>query len=396
MRKPMVMVLLLFGCGHDNNKGPQDMAEAADLSAPPDLAASTSRYAASVAQGDFALWTITDGAFTVTWTGTDTAGGGAAVWELSGTCTAADASYGYRDCTVATAKLTSGSSDAGAGSGPAAGDEYYFLDLPGVAMVAHPKGASGDFRHDLHIGLAVGSCANAGGTHDVRFVRAGAPGNLDILLGRATIVANTSGIVSSVDEWDYGLVVNGASSMNSASDPIRPILLTQSIVPHPLPITGATCDNGVVTLPIPGNTLRGVITEAGVGLLDLPHRPGVVNGTGGVVGVIAGASAALSDLTGKQYSGVMFQEGGKVDLFSATVAADGSLTVVSTLNNTVANNTAWASSRRCRIPRWRPSRAGWSTSPTSPVATWAPTRPSGRRPVDAPARRCPRRSTECS
>jgi hypothetical protein len=340
-------LLLVCGCDGEASKSEDlavpspDLSAAGDLAVPDFAAQSINRYGASAARGDFAVWTIMSGNFTVEWTATDGGGGAAAVWQLAGTCTAPDATFGHRVCTVATAALSSGGADGSANGGPAVGDEYYVLELPGVAIAAHPKGTLADLRHELHVGLAVGSCTNPGGTFTFNGVRAGVPGNIDQLLGRSAITVDAQGVVSSVDGWDYGLLVNGASSTNSGSDPIRPLLLTPASVPHPLSLTGATCDSGIVHVPILGATLRGVISSSGVVLLDLPHKPGVVNGSGGLVAVTAGASASLTDLVGKPYSGVMFTEGGKVDLFSATVAADGTLTVTTTLNQTVADNTGF-------------------------------------------------------
>jgi hypothetical protein len=311
-------------------------------------------YAASAAQGDFAVWTIAGGTFTIEWTVTDGTGGVAAIYDVAGTCTSPDVTYGYRDCTVTSSTLVGGpvprdggadadaGADGGAISGPSVGDEYYVLDLPGVAMVAHPKGTLGDLRHNLHIGLALGSCdAIDGGTFNFNVVRAGVPGNIDQLLGRFTVTIDGQGVVSSVDAWDYGLLVNGASSTNSSTDPVRIALMTPTSIPHPETITGATCQNGILHVPVNGNnTLRGAVTQSGAVLFDLPHRPGFVNGTGGLIGVVAGSAASIADLEGKQYDAVLFSEGSRVDLVNSTVTDGGALTITSTLNGTVPNNTS--------------------------------------------------------
>jgi hypothetical protein len=83
------------------------------------------------------------------------------------------------------------------------------------------------------------------------------------------------------------------------------------------------------------------MTQSGVVLFDLPQRPGTVNGSGGLIGVTLGSAASITDLVGKQYDAVLFSEGTKVDVVNASVAVDGGvLTVTSTLNGTVPNNTS--------------------------------------------------------
>jgi hypothetical protein len=303
--------------------------------APADTGTAPSSYAATVARGDLAVWTLMGDTFSIDWTVTASTGDASAVYTVTGTCSAADPSYGYRGCTVVTSSLTSGMG----GTGPAVGDGFYVLDLPGVAMAAHPKGMLAEVRHDLHIGLALGGCSNPGGTFQVNAVHAGVPGNVDRLLQRMSITLDQAGIVSSIDAWDYGLIVNGASSTNMSSDPIRPILMTDPATPHPLPVMGATCNNGVFELPLPGQRLRGVVTRSGVGMVDLPHRPGEVNGSGGLIGLTASSSASVAALAGKQFSGVVVDRNSPVDLFNAVVAPDGTLTIVSTLRASLPANT---------------------------------------------------------
>src|SRR5262249_38857635 len=145
----------------------------------------------------------------------------------------------------------------------------------------------------------------------------------DQLLGRISVTVDGQGVVSSMDGWDYGLVVNGASSTNSSTDPLRIALMTSTSAPHPVTINGATCQNGVLQVPLGAETWRGAITESGVVVFDLPQHPGTVNGSGGLLGVTVGGAASAADLAGKQFDAVLFSEGAGVDLVNASVAVDG-------------------------------------------------------------------------
>jgi hypothetical protein len=337
----LFIFILISACSHHGAStidGAPPTIDAAHLdAAAPDAGGAARGYAASVAPGDLAVWSLSGDTFAIEWTVTDGMGGAAAIYDVSGACTAPDASYAYRDCTIASVTLSSGAPSGGA---PQVGDEYYVLELPGVAIVAHPKGPLGDLRHELHVGFALGDCANPGGTFDYDFVRAGKPGNIDELLGRYRVTLDPSGAITAVDDWDYGLVVDGASSTDQASDPVRIALMTPAALPHPIAVSGATCDHGVLRATILGATIRGAITASGAVLVDLPHRPGEVNGSGGLVGSLATNAATLGDLAGKHFSMVLYDETTPVELVDVMVASDGHVTVVSSLKGTIPAGTA--------------------------------------------------------
>jgi len=105
---------------------------------PASPASTAHTYAATSSVGDFIQWTIdptvTPAAFNVTWNVTDTSNNVIKTFTLSGTCGAADATYDYRQCTVNT---TSDSTSVQAGA------VFDVLEVPGVAVFAHPETAAG-------------------------------------------------------------------------------------------------------------------------------------------------------------------------------------------------------------------------------------------------------------
>ncbi|MBI3072519.1 MAG: hypothetical protein HYY84_10425 [Deltaproteobacteria bacterium] len=289
-----------------------------------DAVVTPSTYVATSGEGDLAVWTVADGggSVTVVLTKVDTSGnpvdGG--THTIAGSCGARDAVLDYRKCTISSVTPVVANSGS-----PKAGDQYVTLELPGVAYIAHPTGSqSGDKRHDLHVGVIAASCHNITGSYNM--VHVGPPGTLIEGFGQFSLTGANDGTVSAVTHYDYGMVVNGAYSDNSSSDPIKVALLTDEFTIS-IADGGSTCANGVTTIALPaggGSAVfaRATVTNAGALLIDLPR------GLGGIIGISAASAATLSDLRNRDLFIVAYEGDDSVNLMRVRVGDAGEVTFV--------------------------------------------------------------------
>ncbi|MBI3072518.1 MAG: hypothetical protein HYY84_10420 [Deltaproteobacteria bacterium] len=281
-------------------------------------------YVATSGEGDLAVWVVADGGadIRVTLTKVDETGnavdGGTHV--ITGACSARNATFDYRTCTLS--GVTPTIADGGS---PKAGDQFYTLEFPGVAYIAHPAGSGGERRHDLHLGVIMSDCHNLSGTYNT--VRVGPPGVLSQVFGQSTLTGASDGTISGVTNYDYGLVVNGAYSTGNSNDPIKSALTSGDQGTMTIPDGGSTCANGVTTIDIPtGQTssmrARATATAAGAVLIDLAR------GSGGIIGISAANAATINDLRNRTLYLMTYGGGDPLTLMNVRIGDAGEVTLV--------------------------------------------------------------------
>jgi hypothetical protein len=280
-----------------------------------------STYVASLSVGDLVeiAFGPDDKEFTVNCTVTDTAGASASAFSYKASCTSKDTRFDYRVCTVLEVTPVQ--------TAPKAGDEFYVLSVPGVGFVMHNK--SMPTMHMLHAGVARGTCGDPSGTYNA--VRFSPTGQLEDLFSQYKVVGQGSGALTSVDRWDFGLVVNGQESTNQNSDPARALLASGTAEAHPAAMGSSSCANGISTSTFDGGvTVRSNLNSSGAIVFDLQ------SGKGGLIGVKSSSSASLADLRGKSYSVMTYELGEAVNIASVTIGNDDAVTITGDLNGTLA------------------------------------------------------------
>jgi len=276
----LVSILVLVRCGSDS-------------------ATTSYVYSSTSQRGDFAEWTVSGSTLTVVWQATDSSGNITKTFNVTATCGAADATYGYKSCTVSSASCTNGTQTCGASDTPSG--TFRVFEIPGLALMVH-TGDTGSSRQ-LHIGMLKDtSCGSAAG--DYTFMHIGVSQTDLFGLYRADATFN------SVTHADFKM-----SSAGSTTTPSIAYSTGSGTGNGVETLTGSDCVSGVRTRVVGGNTIRSMVTPAGLYILDLPA------GSGGLVAFKTSLAAGISDLASKNFGGVSFPDNSTPDLIAATTGA---------------------------------------------------------------------------
>ena len=209
---------------------------------------------------NFGTWTFVDGDLTATLVRTD---GGTAQYTLTvnATCAAPSTDFGFQLCTISGGACTAGAVACPSDAVPTAGDTFFLKTVEGIALFALTG-------NELHAGVVQGSCdANIAG--DYVFTHMGV-GSRD-LLGMYQLDATFTNIVHA----DFGM-----RSKNATSPFEKEVVYTTDDPNGQLTLSGATCTNGVWSIPEPGGgggTLYATLTQSGLFLLNKSDDGGILS-----------------------------------------------------------------------------------------------------------------------
>jgi hypothetical protein len=254
-------------------------------------------YSTTGTTGDYAEWTVSGSTLTAVWKVMNGTGAITKTLNVSATCGAADATFGYKACTVDSGSCTaeSGSSCA-ADDAPSAGKQFYMFEVPGVALVVKGKTESGTpaIQEQLHVGLLKDtSCASIAG--DYTFMMTGLKKR--DLFG----IYRTDSDFNNITHADFGMD-NGGTAATTPS-----VIYTTGSTGGIETLTGSGCVDGVRTRGISGSTIRLAATAAGAFIVDMPA------GQGGLVAFKTTNAASISDLAGKSFGGIKFPDDGSAE-----------------------------------------------------------------------------------
>ncbi len=267
-------------------------------------------YSTTGTTGDYAEWTVSGSSLTAIWKVTTNTGAIAKTLNVSATCGAADATFGYKVCSVASGTCTAEPTfTCAADDAPSAGKQFYMFEVPGVALVVKGKTESGtpDIQEQLHVGLLKDtSCASISG--DYTFMMTGL--KKYELFG----IYRTDADFNSVIHADFGFDNGGTAASNPT---VRYTTGTPNGVES---ITGSGCVDGVRVRSIgsggSASTIRMASTSAGAFIVDLP------SGSGGLVAFKTTNAATIADFASKTLGGIKFSDdGSEEELIAVTTGA---------------------------------------------------------------------------
>jgi hypothetical protein len=272
-------------------------------------------YGSTSSTGDFAQWTVDGSSVSAIWQVTESATGAIKrTLNITATCGAADATYGYKTCTIDSGSCTAGTGSC-SGETPSAGSVFKMLEVPGTAIFVHAgsggaAGSGGD-TDQLHVGFTLDTnCSDV--TGDYTFMKVGKAQrdlfgvfrlNSDFSsITHATISANTSSCNGSTNSGNCTATPDWAMSETGSG------LSAMSVTP--------SCAGGVRTLNLGGGkTARTIRSTGGTFIFDLPA------GEGGIVGMPVANAATAADFANKSFNGIAFPDNGGPQLMAVSTGA---------------------------------------------------------------------------
>jgi hypothetical protein len=279
-------------------------------------------YGTTGTSGDYAEWTVSGSTLTGVWKVIDTAGALVKTLNVSATCGSADATYGYRVCTIDTGICTPVSGlTCAADDAPSPGKQFYMFEVPGVALMVKGKSESGTpaLQEQLHVGLLKdSSCGSIAG--DYTFMMTGI--NRRDLFG----IYRTDANLTNVTHADFGMSYTGSEGSTPSV-----AYTTGGTTNGTDALGGTSCVDGVRerTISAGAATIRMAGTAAGAFVVDLP------SGQGGLVAFKTTNAASLADFAGKTFGGISFPDNSSEQLLAATTGAStGSAVPITSLTMT--------------------------------------------------------------
>ena len=328
--------------------------------------ATSHTYAATSSVGDFIQWTLDPGAgtFSVTWNVTNTSNAITKTFTLTGTCGAADATYAYRLCTVGT---TTDSASV------AVGAQFQVLEVPGVAVFAHPVGTNargnGTGKDEIHVGftLDTNACSNTASFAGDYVMTHVSPVSNPSETERVGIYRLSSAYLASINSDTAATVLHGGFGLSRAGGAFQ---MVYNIGDDQGGNNGTfngqsqfttSCTAGVMSLVGTQMTLRSVITASGLFLFDGPQT------FGGIVAAKTTTMASIDDLASKSVV-IVWQNPGAVGGCSTAGGCTDLLKVTFGAKDSTGKVPATITSMRGNITPPVNFRAASDTS--IPIATW--------------------------
>ncbi len=256
-------------------------------------------YGTTSSTGDWAEWTIEGSALSVLWQDISLTGDLERTFTVKATCVTADATFGYRTCTISSFACADGTATC-TGTEGADITQFHTFEIPGVALMVHaPKSTTTDSvnNDDIHFGFAT---STASCKDDV---------SGDYVYARMNVGDND---IFGLYRTDADLLnVTHAVFQYSGSDLTTKQLAYNASSGGTLTLTDGGCTNGLRQRTSPGGKFRAFLTAAGTFILDMPE------GNGGIVSFKTENAASLSDFASKEWNGISFPDNGKPQLIYA-------------------------------------------------------------------------------
>lgn len=275
-------------------------------------APTSNTYTSTTSRGDLVNYTITGSNAAIQWNVTDNVGAINYTWNVAATCGALDTTYGYRDCTIASASCA-----AGAVACPTSlpSGTIQLMEMPGTALIVHvpaavAAAADGSTHEELHAGFISGGCpSDVSG--DYAFIMTGhanAASSGENLFG----IYRSDATFNNVTHADFGMITAGTDSLNTA---VAKYATNPGNPGGAETLIGTTCQNGVFTRTLSGSTMRLNITSGGSLIIDMPADQG------GLISFKTSSAATLADIASHNWWGLTFPDNGSAEPFNLTTKA---------------------------------------------------------------------------
>ena len=293
MKKIIVVVAALVIAG-----GVFNSCSTGTSGANPDRGNASYTYSTTSNIGDYSEWTFDGSTASTSWQVINSTGGVDMTYRVVADCGTFNTNYGYYTCTISTAACTPG---LAACSGLPSGT-FDMMEVPNTAIFVH---TGSGVSSQLHIGLIKDSAAcTADVSGDYIYARTGL-GNRDLF----GAYRSDSNFVS-ITHADFSMY-----SSASGTTPVVEYSTQDASGTGAVTFTGSTCANGVRSRGLNGETLRAMMTNSGLFILDLP------SGQGGIVSFKMANAATLSDFENKSFGGISFPDNANPSPIAAVTGA---------------------------------------------------------------------------
>ena len=251
-------------------------------------------YSTTSSKGDYSEWTFEDNELTATWNFINDAGDIDYSFNIAASCTVAD-SMGVRECTISSSSCSDGVSACPL---PPTGS-FNLVEAPGVALFSMTDAGMPDAQ--LHVGFAKNNDACSDDvTGDYVFIRTalGIRDSFGVYRSDANFI--------NVEHSDFGFVTSDANATQT---------LSYNTSSETAFLIDSGCNNGVRERIVDGDTIRSMMTDSGLFILDLPA------GEGGLVAFKVDKAATLADFANKSFAGISFPDNAAAETFSAEFGA---------------------------------------------------------------------------
>lgn len=247
-------------------------------------------YSTTSSKGDYSEWTLTDGNLAATWNVVADDGAIDYSFDVNASCAAADIT-GTRECTVNSSSCSDGVSVCP--SAPTG--NFSLMDVPGVALFVVTD--AGLASSQLHVGFVKNNNAcsdDVSGDYTVVHTGLGLRDSFGLYRSDTNFI--------NIMHTDFGFQTTDANASQTVSYNTGAEAAT---------LTDAGCSNGVRERGIGGDTIRSMMTNSGLFVLDFPA------GQGGLVAFKIDKAASLTDFANKSFGGISFPDNNPAEALSA-------------------------------------------------------------------------------
>lgn len=256
-----------------------------DSGSNPDRGSGSYTYSTTSNVGDYSEWTFDGTTVSTSWQVVNSTGGIDMTYTVVADCGVFNSTYGYYTCTISSGACTPG---LAACSGTPSGT-FDMMEVPNTAIFVHTGSGSSS---QLHVGLLKDSTAcSADVSGDYVYAKTG--------LGQRELF----GIYRS--DTDFLNVTHADFAMFSSASATTPVIeySTQDASgTGAVTFTNGGCSSGVRSRGVSGSTLRAMMTNSGLFILDMP------SGQGGIVSFKMANAATLVDFENKTFGGISFPD----------------------------------------------------------------------------------------
>jgi len=267
----------------------------------PDRGSASFTYSTTSNVGDYTEWTFDGTTIGANWKVINSTGGIDVTYTIVANCPTYNDTYGYYTCTITSAACTPGIGSCG--TNPSG--TFDMMEVPGTAIFVHTgSGASSQ----LHVGLLKDSTAcTADVSGDYVYARTG--------LGSRELygIYRSDSNFLSVTHADFAMWASA-----SATTPVVEYTTQDASGTGAVTFTDGGCASGVRTRGTGSETLRAMMTNSGLFILDMP------SGQGGIVSFKMANAATLADFENKTFGGISFPDNSSPSPILAVTGASAS------------------------------------------------------------------------